>query len=579
MPTYEVPTQRNIKIITCVDCVHSQSCCGCSMAMLTALLAVVAALLALYGWATRHHRYWARRGVPCSPPLPLLGHYRDFVLQRRDLGGLTRDLCRQHPQAPALGALLATEPVLIVQDPALLRLITTEYFYHFSARELADYTHQEVLTRSLFFTAGDAWRVLRQNMTPLFTSSKMRNMFPLVKRCTYVFEKMLDEEIAKSPLQEVGSLAYRFTMDSICACAFGIESNVMGEDPEKNPFTKIGDDILVFPKWRGLKLAIRAAWPSFFYGMGLKLFPTSIDEFFRSMLQRVCIERGGAPSPRQDYVDLLLSLRNNNGIRGDSLDNIKDPAIKIRLNLEAEEELLVSQAIVLFAAGYETTSRTMSFLLYELAKNPDIQEKVLAEVDAYLSTRGEVQFDVTTALPYLAQCVDETLRLYPVFAVLTREVASPVRLPLGGRGAGARGVGCCWSAGCACTSPCFTYTRIPTTSPSPSGSAPSGSPRGAQEHPLAHVLPLRRGTQALHWQAVRAAAAAGGAGDGAEVVPRVPRAPRAPRGPRGPRAPAAPAPLRMKPVSLTQQAEGGVPLVFTRRTGWRGRAFREMGAA
>ncbi|XP_048478586.1 cytochrome P450 6B5-like [Plutella xylostella] len=544
------------------------------MAILTALLAVAAALVALYGWATRHHRYWARRGVPCSPPLPLLGHYRDFVLQRRDLGGLTLDLCRQHPAAPALGALLATEPVLIVQDPALLRLITTEYFYHFSARELADFTHHEVLTRSLFFTAGDAWRVLRQNMTPLFTSSKMRNMFPLVQRCTYVFEKMLDEEIAKSPLQEVGSLAYRFTMDSICACAFGVESNVMGDNPEKNPFTKIGDDILEFPKWRGLKLAIRAAWPSFFYGMGLKLFPTSIDEFFRSMLQRVCIERGAGPSPRQDYVDLLLSLRKNNSIRGDSLDNMKDASNKIRLNLEAEEELLMSQAIVLFAAGYETTSRTMSFLLYELAKNPDIQEKCLAEVDAYLSTRGEVQFDVTTALPYLSQCVDEALRLYPVFAVLTREVAAPLRLPLGGRGAGGAGGGVLLPRGLRVHIPVLHLHTHPDYFPEPERFRPERFSSEERRNIRSHTyFPFGEGPRLCigkRFALLQLLA-------GLVTVLKSYRVSPAP--PASPAAPAPPAPLRMKPVSLTQQAEGGVPLVFTRRAGWRGRAFSKMGAA
>lgn len=48
---------------------------------------------------------------------------------------------------------------------------------------------------------------------------------------------------------------------------------------------------------------------------------------------------------------------------------------------------ILSNALVFFFAGYETTAATLSFLCYELAQNPDIQEKVLQEI---LDNIGEV---------------------------------------------------------------------------------------------------------------------------------------------------------------------------------------------
>ena len=40
-----------------------------------------------------------------------------------------------------------------------------------------------------------------------------------------------------------------------------------------------------------------------------------------------------------------------------------------------------AQSFILLAAGYETTSTALGFLAYELARNPEIQEKLRAEID------------------------------------------------------------------------------------------------------------------------------------------------------------------------------------------------------
>lgn len=59
---------------------------------------------------------------------------------------------------------------------------------------------------------------------------------------------------------------------------------------------------------------------------------------------------------------------------------------------------------VFFAAGFETTANTLSFCLYELALNPDVQTKLREEirkaVDSY-----ELNYDVVTTLSYLDMVV------------------------------------------------------------------------------------------------------------------------------------------------------------------------------
>lgn len=48
---------------------------------------------------------------------------------------------------------------------------------------------------------------------------------------------------------------------------------------------------------------------------------------------------------------------------------------------------LVAQSVIFIFAGYETTSSALSFILYELATNPDVQTKLQQEIDAALPNK------------------------------------------------------------------------------------------------------------------------------------------------------------------------------------------------
>ncbi|KAJ7340046.1 hypothetical protein OS493_002769 [Desmophyllum pertusum] len=84
-----------------------------------------------------------------------------------------------------------------------------------------------------------------------------------------------------------------------------------------------------------------------------------------------------------------------------------------------KDDLLASVIDVLFA-GVDTTSNTMQWMLYMMAKNPDKQDILRHEV---LSVLGDTTLATPTTLaqmPYLKAWVRETLRLYPVLSGIPR---------------------------------------------------------------------------------------------------------------------------------------------------------------
>lgn len=69
--------------------------------------------------------------------------------------------------------------------------------------------------------------------------------------------------------------------------------------------------------------------------------------------------------------------------------------------------------VFVFLPGFETTASTLTFLTYNLAKTPDVQEKLLDEVDAYFARHdGKVEHETIGELTYMSACIKETLRMF-----------------------------------------------------------------------------------------------------------------------------------------------------------------------
>jgi cytochrome P450 len=97
---------------------------------------------------------------------------------------------------------------------------------------------------------------------------------------------------------------------------------------------------------------------------------------------------------------------------------------------------LRDQLMTLLFAGHDTTTSTVTFLFYELARNPQEQVPILAEQDAVMNGALPTSAQLARELPRLDMAVDETLRMYPPAWIGPRRSIEPfelhgVRVPAG----------------------------------------------------------------------------------------------------------------------------------------------------
>jgi len=116
---------------------------------------------------------------------------------------------------------------------------------------------------------------------------------------------------------------------------------------------------------------------------------------------------------------------------------------KGKLDDESHDEALGDILMTLLFAGYDTTSISLTYALYLLAKNPNKKAKCLEEIDAVLGS--EINFGDTNRktippgpdeLPYTKAVILETLRLFPPAPSTTRSIEKPTTI--GGDGGGGR---------------------------------------------------------------------------------------------------------------------------------------------
>ncbi|CAG5040823.1 unnamed protein product [Parnassius apollo] len=393
--------------------------------MITVAIALLAVVV-LYLYGTRTYKYWEKRGIKYVKPVPFLGTYGSVYIMQKSVTQMNTDAYWSYPNEKVVGQFWASKPQLLIRDPEIIKRVLVTDFAHFYPRGLNP--HKEViepLLRNLFFADGDLWRLLRQRMTPAFTSGKLKAMFPLIVQRA---EKLQTRTLTGSNSGQVldaRDLMARYTTDFIGACGFGLDADSLSE--ENSAFRKLGAQIFTY----GAKDVLIAMLKEVFPDMCKHLkYLNRVEEDIINLVRSVLKDRNYEPSGRNDFIDLLLECKQKGTIVGESIEKIRSDGTADIATLELDDELLAAQVFVFFAAGFETSSSATSFTLHQLAYNPKVQEKVQEEIDRVLVKFGnKLSYDAVKEMTYLEWTFKEAMRMFPSLGFLIRECAKKYAIP------------------------------------------------------------------------------------------------------------------------------------------------------
>ncbi|XP_073813531.1 probable cytochrome P450 6a21 [Musca autumnalis] len=381
------------------------------MIALTVLLSILLVLLVYIGHLLqRHFNYWHNLGIPCEPPNWFLGNLGGFTTTRSFVQIIREYYVKfQNSPGPFMGFYWMHKKAVFVMDPALIKQILIKDFHKFSDRGFFSNEDDDPLSGQLIKLSGNKWRNMRNKLSPAFTSGRMKVMFPLVIKLGYDLVRVVEERLANNSIVEVRDLVAFFTTDVIGTCAFGLDMNCMLTGDTE--FLKMGHKALSEQRFGNLGFVVRFSFPDLCRRLHFKETLPEVEEYFMRIVKETVDYREQNNIRRNDFMDMLIDLKNNKLIKDESGDEF--------INLTFGQ--IAAQAFVFFLAGYETSSTTMSFALYELAQNIDIQQKAREEVLKILASHDDVlDYECLKEMVYLEQVVQETLRLYTTIPTINR---------------------------------------------------------------------------------------------------------------------------------------------------------------
>lgn len=190
------------------------------------------------------------------------------------------------------------------------------------------------------------------------------------------------------------------TFETIGRIGFGYSFDLMDRNKPSHPFI----DAMGYALSNSLG---RFARPTFMKQLPLESNRTwdRGNNLMKSIVDDVIRDRKNGSEANDMEKDLLGFMLNARDEHGDGLtdENIRD------------------QVVTFLIAGHDTTANTLAWTLYEFARNPDIETKVLQEIANAGITSDELPtVEQISSLKYLNKVLKETLRLHSPLRNITK---------------------------------------------------------------------------------------------------------------------------------------------------------------
>ncbi|XP_057424778.1 cytochrome P450 711A1-like [Lotus japonicus] len=442
------------------------------------LVSAIFTLLALFGYL--YGPYWGVRKVPGPPTLPLVGHLPLLAKYGPDVFSI---LAKQY--GPIYRFHMGRQPLIIVADAELCKEVGIKKFKDIPNRSIPSPISASPLhKKGLFFTRDSRWSTMRNTILSVYQPSRLANLVPTMQSFIESATQNLDDiDTSKEDTIIFSNLSLRLATDVIGDAAFGVnfgfstkphsscESiNTSVDNMVSNCGTQLRPHQSVFINNSGMQRQPQFKTPvnnnaagaatddddevsdfinqhiysttqlkmdlSGSFSIILGLIAPILQEPFRQILKRV----PGTMDWKIEQTNRKLSGRLDEIVKKRMEDRNRSSKNFLSLILNARESKTVSENVFSpdyisavtyehLLAGSATTSFTLSSIVYLVAGHPEVEEKVIHEIDEFgPHDRIPTAQDLHDSFSYLDQVIKEAMRFYTVSPLVARETSNEVEI-------------------------------------------------------------------------------------------------------------------------------------------------------
>jgi cytochrome P450 len=279
----------------------------------------------------------------------------------------------------------------MIMEPAAIRRVLQTRVEDYPKAEIARSMLSPVIGESMLIAEGAEWRRQRRAAAPAFQPRHLSGLGPLMTQAA----ERASENVAAQAGRAADLLREMTvaTFEVISDVTFSGEEGV-GRDAVERALVAYGEaagrmsilDVLGAPVWVPRPARMRP--------------DPALKEMIAIADARVAARRAAGRDGAPDLLDLLLRAE------GEGAADLS--GVDIRDNL-----------LAFIVAGHETTALTLAWALYLMGFDEAAQERAREEARSVLGGRAAEAHDVPR-LPFVRAVLDETLRLYPPAAFLSR---------------------------------------------------------------------------------------------------------------------------------------------------------------
>ncbi|AVZ70973.1 cytochrome P450 [Streptomyces lunaelactis] len=326
--------------------------------------------------------------IPRAPGgIPFLGHVLKlksdplaFLRSLRESGELVR-------------VDIGSMPIYVATSARLINDVMVTQGRFFEKGRLFDRV-RPLVGNGLATAGGEVHRRHRRLMQPMFHKERLAGYAEVMSERA----RALSDSWKPGQSIDVHQAMSEFAIETLAATLFSA-------DIGRPAVEAVRRDLPIILK----NMLVRAASPKILDKLPIwRSFDNATASMRQVIDEVVATTREAGQSDQADLLSVLLAARD-----ADTGEPLTDE--------EVRDELVT----ILFA-GTETTASTLAWAIHHLAANPEVEEKLVAEIDEVVGNRP-VTFDDVPRLVGIQRVLDEVIRLHGV-VLLMRRTIEPVEL-------------------------------------------------------------------------------------------------------------------------------------------------------